>query len=257
MSGKWEAELRFAHELAGLADVVTLPAFHRSKDVDRKADGTPVTRTDREAERVMRRAIAQHHPDHAVLGEEDGMHGPEDAPTWILDPIDGTKNFIRGIPVFATLIALAVDGQGVAAVISAPALDSRWDALAGGSARKDGREIRVSETDDLALAHVSFGGLSYFNEHGAIDVVARLVRCTGRQRGFGDFWQHCLVASGALDVAVEAEASRWDLAAPKVVVTAAGGLLTALDGADTDAGGTALTTNGRLHEAVLATLGGD
>ncbi len=254
MRRSWDEELRFAHDLAGLADAITLPAFHRAKDVEHKADGTPVTRADRDAERAMRRAIAQHHPDHSVLGEEEGLHGPEDVPTWILDPIDGTKNFIRGIPVFATLVALAVDGRGVLAVISAPALDSRWDAVSNGPARQDGRQIRVSEVDDLAAAHVSFGGLGHFERRLTLEVVLRLARTTGRQRAFGDFWQHCLVASGGLEIAVEAEASRWDLAAPKVLVEAAGGRLTDLAGADTDAGGTALTTNGRLHEAALQAL---
>lgn len=248
--------LRTAHELADLADAVTLPAFGRGGTAERKADGTPVTAADREAERVMRRALAERCPNDAVLGEEDGLHGPEGAPTWVLDPIDGTRNFVRGIPVFATLIALAVDGRPVVGVISAPALGSRWEATAGGPARHDGAEVRVSAVDDVADATVSFGGLNYFHRDGGLDVVARFTARTARQRGFGDFWQHCLVATGAIDLAVEAEVSRWDLAAPKVIVEAAGGRLTSLGGNDTDSGGSALTSNGRLHDDALRIVAG-
>ncbi len=257
----------FAHTLADIADGITLPAFHEGRaarwqqpggrsdhgdsfELELKDDGSPVTSADRAAEGAMRRAIGQRFPSHAVLGEEEGRQGPCDAPTWILDPIDGTKNFIRGIPVFATLVALALDGRGVVAVISAPGLGTRWDGMAGGPARQDGDDLRVSQVADLGEAHVSFGGLSHFSG-GAGDVIRRFASRTARQRGFGDFWQHCLVAAGAIDIALDAEVERWDLAAPKVVVEAAGGRLTAFDGTDTDAGGNALTTNTRLHEGAL------
>ncbi|MBW3562045.1 MAG: histidinol-phosphatase [Actinobacteria bacterium] len=246
-----EDHLRFAHELADLADGVTLPAFRDGVEVQRKADGTAVTEADRGAERAMRAAIAERHPDHAILGEEDGRQGPQDAPTWILDPIDGTNNFTRGLPVYATLIALAVDHRPVLGVVSAPALGSRWDGIVGQGARQDGRDIRVSETEDLGSATVSFGGLNYFDERGSQAIVDRIARNSRRQRGFGDFWQHCLVASGAIDVAVEAHVSRWDLAAVKAVVEAAGGRLTSLEGEDTDDGGSALTSNGVLHDPLL------
>ncbi|HEX2029314.1 MAG TPA: inositol monophosphatase family protein [Nitriliruptorales bacterium] len=251
-----DTALPVAHELADLADAVTLPAFHTRPDVERKADGTPVTAADRRAERVMRRAIRQRFPDHAVLGEEDGHHGSDHAPTWVLDPIDGTRNFARGVPVFATLIALTVDGEGVVGVVSAPALGSRWDGVAGGPARADGAEIRVSDVDRLSDAWVSFGGLNHFGAQRSLDVVARLTARTARQRGFGDFWQHLLVAAGAIDLALDAVVSRWDLAAPKVIVEAAGGRLTSLDGEDSDAAGSALTSNGRLHEDALAAIRG-
>ncbi len=246
-----EGHLRFAHELADLADGVTLPAFRRGVEVHRKADGTAVTAADRGAERIMREAITARHPDHAILGEEDGRQGPRGAPTWILDPIDGTNNFTRGLPVYATLIALAVDDRPVLGVVSAPALGTRWDGIVGRGATQDGRDIHVSEVGSLDGATVSFGGLTYFDDRGAIDIVERISRETARQRGFGDFWQHCLVASGAIDACLEAHVSRWDLAAVKAVVEAAGGKLTSLDGADTDDGGSALTTNGRLHEPLL------
>lgn len=245
----------FAHHLADLADAITLPAFHRGVSVEAKSDGTPVTATDREVEATLRAAIAERFTDHAVLGEEDGRVGAVDAPTWVVDPIDATRNFASGVPVFATLVAFAVDDRPLVGVVSAPALRTRWDGIADGPARQDGRAIRVSDTSSLAAATVSFGGLDYFDARASLEVVGRLARSTARQRGFGDFWQHCLVASGAIDVAVEAEVSRWDLAAVKVVVEAAGGRLTDLTGVDTDDGGSAVTTNGHLHEAVLHTIG--
>ncbi len=255
MAGDFQDELAFAHELADLADAVTLPAFHRGLDVETKEDGTPVTAADREAERVMRAAIRARFPGHAVLGEEDGLDGPEGAPTWILDPIDGTKNFITGMPVYGTLIALQVEGEGVVGVCSAPALGTRWDGVAGGGARQDGRPIRVSDVTRLAEAQVCFGGLNYFADRGLLGVVERLATQTGRQRGFGDFWQHCLVASGHVEAALEAAVSLWDLAAIQVIVEAAGGRFTSLAGERTASGGDTISSNGHLHEAALALVG--
>lgn len=243
--------LTFAHELADLADAITLAAFREGVDVATKSDGSPVTAADHDVEQRLRSEIQTRFPDHAILGEEGGRLGPQGAPTWVLDPIDGTANFARGMPVFATLVALHADGRNVVGVVSAPALGDRWDGVEGGDARHNGRQVRVSTTSELADAHVSFGGLKYFSRRDWTALVDALTASTLRQRGFGDFWQHCLVASGAVDVALEAEVSRWDLAAVKVVVEAAGGRLTALDGSDTDAGGTALSSNGHLHRVVL------
>jgi histidinol-phosphatase len=250
----------FAHELADLADAVTLAGFRDrfvpgargDGEVDRKADGTAVTAYDRDAERALRAAVAARFPGHAFLGEEDGLEGRDDAPRWIVDPIDGTTNFVSGNPVWATLIALQVDGEEVLGVVSAPALGSRWDGVRGGPAHQDGRLVRVSDVDRLADAQVSFGGLGYFGDKRVGRAIAELTGRTRRQRGFGDFWQHCLVASGACDVAVEAEVNLWDLAAVKVVVEAAGGRFTDLDGVATAEGGSALATNGHLHDEVLA-----
>jgi histidinol-phosphatase len=253
-----EQALRLAHDLADIADAITLPAFRASLRGEgattTKADGSVLTAADLDAERAVRRQLRLRRPGDAVLGEEDGLDGRADAPTWIIDPIDGTDNFVRGIPVFATLIAYVVEGEGVAAVISAPALGSRWDGVAGGPAHQDGEEIHVSTVDDLAGASVSFGGLRYFAAGTGLGPVTRLGTQTARQRGFGDFWQHCLVAAGGLDVALEAEVSRWDLAAPKVIVEAAGGRFTSFAGDDTDAGGTAVSSNSILHDAVLAQI---
>ncbi len=241
-----------AHELADLADALTAPAFDRSAfEVDRKPDGTQVTEIDLAVERRLRSEIARRLPDHAFLGEEDGLDGDPGAPRWVIDPIDGTTNFVRGNPIWATLIACQVEGEEVLGIASAPALGSRWDGVRGGPARRDGRQVRVSTIDRLEDAEVSLGGLSYFHRRGRADLVTALTDRTARQRGYGDFWQHCLVASGSTELALEAEVKLWDLAAVKCIVEAAGGRLTSLDGVATADGGDALSTNGRLHDAAL------
>ncbi|MEX1177864.1 MAG: inositol monophosphatase family protein [Nitriliruptor sp.] len=250
-AGELGALVAFAHELADLADAITLPGYHGRFEVVLKDDGTPVTAHDRDAERAIRAAVHERYPDHAFLGEEDGLEGDPKAPRWIVDPIDGTKNFVRGNPVWATLIALQVGGVEVVGVASAPALGSRWDGVRGGPAHQDGREVRVSDVRDLAAADVSFGGLSYFSGRGIGSLVTDLAARSGRQRGYGDFWQHCLVAAGACDVALEAEVSLWDLAAVKVIVEAAGGRFTDLGGTATADGGSAISSNGWLHDAVV------
>ena len=254
MTDRLARELALAHELADLADELTLAGFHSGLDVRRKADGTAVTDVDVEVERRLRARIRQDFPDHAVLGEEDGLDGPTDAPRWILDPIDGTTNFIRGNPVFATLVALRVEGDDVLGVASAPALGSRWDGVVGVGAHQDGRPIRVSDVDRLDEAEIAFGGLDHFAQRGWIDVVVRAASRPRRQRGYGDFWQHCLVAAGAVEVAMEAEVSTWDLAAVRAIVEAAGGRFTDLHGTPTADGGNAVSSNGHLHAAALGLL---
>jgi histidinol-phosphatase len=254
---RFATELAFAHELADLADELTLPAFRGRLDgvgVETKDDGTWVSEIDLEVERTLRRTIRARFPDHAVMGEEDGLEGPEGAPRWILDPIDGTTNFVKGNPIFATLVALQVDGDEVVGVVSAPALGSRWDGVIGGPATQDGREIHVSDITDLGQAEVAFGGLTYFDVEGYGELVGDLTSRTHRQRGYGDFWQHCLVAAGSTDIAIEASVKLWDLAAPRCVVEAAGGRFTSLSGVPTADGGSALATNGHLHDEVLAAI---
>jgi histidinol-phosphatase len=254
---RYAAELTFAHELADLADALTLPAFRGRLEgvgVETKGDGTWVSEVDVEVERTLRQAIRTRFPRHAVLGEEDGLDGPEDGPRWILDPIDGTTNFVKGNPIYATLVALQLDGDEVVGVVSAPALGSRWDGVVGGPATQDGREIRVSDITELADAEVAFGGLTYFEVEGYDHLVDDLTARTHRQRGYGDFWQHCLVAAGSTDIAIEASVKLWDLAAPRCIVEAAGGRFTSLEGNPTADGGSALATNGHLHDEVLAAV---
>ena len=182
--------------------------------------------------------------------------GPAGAPTWVVDPIDGTRSFVTGNPVWATLIGL-VDDRGVAvSVVSAPAMGHRWDGVRGGPARRDGDPIGVSSVTRLADAQVSFGDLQEFELQGRGDAFTALTRATVRQRAYGDFWGHCLVAEGIVDVCAEAIASEWDFTAVKGLVEAAGGRFTSFDGADTAAGGTGLATNGLVHDEALALLRG-
>jgi histidinol-phosphatase len=248
-----EAELALALELADLADAVTLPHF-RSADllVEHKADRTEVTVADRGTEAAIRARLAAARPDHAVLGEEEGLIGSSEARArWIIDPIDGTSNFVKGIPIWATLIALEVDGELVVGVASAPALGRRWWAGRGLGAFANGHPIRVSSVDAVADAHVAYSDVGSFYEHGTGEALVRLTRQAWRARGLGDFWMHVLVAEGGFDVAVEPVVSLWDLAAVKVIVEQAGGRFTSLGGEARADRGSACSTNGLLHAEVL------
>jgi histidinol-phosphatase len=254
VTAAFAAELAFAHELADLADAISLPAFRQRLEVETKADGTPVTEVDRGVERRLRAAIAERFPDHAILGEEDGRQGPADAPTWIIDPIDGTRSFVTGNPVWATLIALSDAGGERVGVVSAPALGRRWDGVRGGPAHADGRPIRVSGVGRLSDGQVTVGDLTSFGQRGDADAIDRLVAGTVRQRGYGDFYGFCFVAEGSMEAAVEALASQWDFAAVKCLVEAAGGRFTSFEGEATAAGGSGVATNGLVHDEVLSVL---
>jgi histidinol-phosphatase len=216
---------------------VTLPRF-RSRDlhVETKPDLSPVTDADRTAERALRERIARDRPDEGVLGEEEGDDGA--AVRWIIDPIDGTRNFSRGLPVWATLIALERDGDVVCGVVSAPALGRRWWAARREGAFVDGEALRVSSVADLEEASVS---CSYGRD------LARLEPLTWHARGLGDFWQHMLVAEGALDAAVDSRLSIWDYAAVEPIVTEAGGRFGPM-------GEQWVSSNGCLHDEVVAAL---
>ena len=232
-----DADLDFALSLADSADALTLARF-RAADlrVDTKADLTPVTDADRAVERLLRERIAGERDGEGVLGEEEGGDG---GPVrWIVDPIDGTRNFSRGIPVWATLIALERDGGRVLGVVSAPALGRRWWASRGGGAFANGERIRVSQVSALAAASVSctYGG----------DLV-RLEPHVWHARGLGDYWQHMLVAEGALDAAVDAPLALWDHAALEPIVAEAGGRVG-------DVNGQFFSSNGLLHDAVAQCL---
>jgi histidinol-phosphatase len=256
------ADLDLALALADAADAVTLPRF-RAADlrVDRKPDRTPVTDADTAAERVLRAAIAAHRPADQVLGEEEGGAVAVAGRGWVLDPIDGTKNFSRGMPAWATLIALTVDGEPVVGVASAPALGRRWWAGRGlGAWTSDAagsapRRIAVSAVGELGDAYLSTTDLRVFGQQGRMDRWLALVDAVWETRAFGDFWQHCLVAEGVLDVAVDPVANAWDLAALVPVLAEAGGRLTGLSGGGTFAEGDGIASNGRLHDAALAHIG--
>jgi histidinol-phosphatase len=249
-----DAELALALELADRADAITLPHF-RAADllVEHKADRSEVTEADRGSESAIRSRLTEARPDHAVLGEEEGLIGPAGARArWIVDPIDGTSNYVKGIPIWATLIALELDGELVVGVASAPALGRRWWAARGRGAFTDGHPITVSSVATLEEAHLAYSDVGSFYDHGSGDALVALTRRAWRARGLGDFWMHVLVAEGAFDVAVEPVVSLWDLAAVQVIVEEAGGRFTSLDGVAQADAGSACSTNGVLHDEVLA-----
>ena len=249
-----QPDLVFALELADLADAISLERFQAADlVVETKPDLSPVTEADRAVEQALRKRIAEERPGHGVVGEELGAEERGDA-RWILDPIDGTKNYVRGIPVFGTLIALQRDGAMVLGVVSAPALGRRWGAARGVGAFAGGRPIRVSRVAELHDAVLAYSSLGSWEQHGLGERFTALARRCWRTRGFGDFWSHMLVAEGAADVACEPEVALWDLAALQVIVEEAGGRCTDLSGAARADGGSAVTSNGLLHDRVLAIL---
>jgi len=237
-------DLVFALELADLADSLSLPRFRASDlHVETKPDLTPVTDADRAVERALRERISAARPGEGVFGEEEGDGGG--AVRWILDPIDGTKNFARGIPVWATLIALERDGEFTVGVVSAPALGRRWWAARGEGAFADGKRIHVSGIAELRDASASCSR--------ARDL-AMLEPHVAHARGLGDFWQHVLVAEGALDAAVDAPLALYDFAAFAPIVTEAGGRTSAPDGGAPRVREQVVSSNGFLHDAVLALI---
>jgi len=257
-------DLNFALELADLADSISLPRF-RAADlvVDTKPDMTPVSEADRAVEQAIRDRVAAERPGDLVLGEEfgSGAATPYEAPAsgcrWIVDPIDGTKNYVRGIPVWATLIGLEREGEVSVGLASAPALGRWWWAVRGEGAFADGRPISVSKVERLDDVQLTFGGLRTWRKYGLLDRFLDLASRCWRTRGFGDFWMHMLVAEGSADIAVEMEVNLWDLAVPKLIVEEAGGGFTDLSGRATAEGGSALSTNGLMHDEVLAILSPD
>ena len=236
-------DLALALELADVADAITLERF-RAADlvVETKPDLTPVTEADRAVEEAIRERLARERPHDAIVGEEFGETAGA-ARRWIVDPIDGTKNYVRGIPVWATLIAL----QGEAAVVSAPALHRRWWAGRSSGAFADGHPIHVSAVGELGDAQLLWSGIEDWEAIGRGDAVLDLARRCWRSRGLGDFWQYMLVAEGAAEIALDPEVSLWDLAAPQLIVEGAGGRFTDLSGVSRPDGGSGIATNGLLH----------
>ncbi|WP_418968690.1 histidinol-phosphatase [Alloscardovia omnicolens] len=252
-------DLVHALEFADAADAISMARFGAlDLHVDTKPDHTPVTDADRAVERSIRDGIASYHADDAVYGEELGKQDSTGR-RWIIDPIDGTKNFVRGVPVWATLIGFQVGQELVASVVSAPALGFRWFALRGagafmGSSIDEAEPIHVSQVSRLEDASLSFSSLSGWKERGNREQVIALTDDVWRLRGYGDFWQYMLVAQGAVDIAAEPELDLYDMAALVPIVTEAGGCFTDLDGNPGPWGGCALATNGLLHEEVLQRL---
>lgn len=253
-------DLTLARSIAEAADRLTMDRFGAlDLRVDAKPDLTPVSDADLDCERMVRDRLKAERPDDTVLGEEFGGDATLSGRQWVIDPIDGTKNFVRGVPVWATLIALLVDGVPVVGVVSAPALKRRWWAGAGlgAFASFDNAEpspITVSGVAELRAASLGFSSLSGWLERDLRDDFIALTDRVWRVRGYGDFFTYCLLAEGALDIAAEPEVSLWDLAPLDILVREAGGTFTNLDGTPGPAGGSAVATNGLLHDEVLATF---
>lgn len=240
-------------------DAVALRWFRSGVDADTKADGSPVTAADREVERLVRTGLAERFGAVAVLGEEEGGEGLSGGqPTWVVDPIDATKNFVRGLPMWATLLALVVDGEPLVGVVSAPALGERWDAARGLGARRADSPVRVSTVAAVGAAQLLHGGLDAMRTApNGWDGLGRLADVAWRTRGFGDWWMHTMVVDGRAEAAVERGVAAWDVAALHVLATEAGGRCTAWDGTSSPlVTGDVVTSNGAVHDEVVALLRG-
>jgi histidinol-phosphatase len=244
-------ELEFALHLADLATAISMPHYvHRSFNLDWKANRTEVTEADREAELAISRHVLAERSHHSLFGEEHGLVGPADSPwRWVIDPIDGTSNFVRGIPVWASLVALThVDHGPVVGVVAAPAMGRTWWAAKGLGAFADGKQCHVSKVSKLDEAQVSVTFASGWDDLGLTGELVQLQQQAYRARGFGDFWQHMLVAEGAVDLAIDAVGLQpYDLAAVMVIVEEAGGTFTDRHGERTYEHDTAISSNGLLH----------
>ncbi|HJW22816.1 MAG TPA: inositol monophosphatase family protein [Candidatus Limnocylindrales bacterium] len=242
-------------------DAMAMRHFRRDLQLERKPDRSFVTVADRTIERLLRDRIAAAFPGHGVVGEELGVEEGSTGVQWYVDPIDGTHNFLRGIPLFATLLAAARDGELVAAVLSAPALRQRWYAWRGGGAWAAGavgaeapRRIEVSRVAHVSEAQILYASASSLEASGRAPGFRALIGDAWRERGFGDFWGYTLVAEGAAEAMVEVDLWPWDAAAPMLLVEEAGGRVTDFDGRRSFEGGTFLATNGQLHETIRRTL---
>lgn len=261
-----DSDLEFALALAERADEITLANYlSASLTVETKPDRTPVTEGDRAVERALRELIGRHRPEDSVLGEEYGAKGGLVGRSWVIDPIDGTANYLRGVPIWASLIGLLVDGDPRVGVVSAPALGRRWWAAPGVCATQDVsgdvRDLRVSGVRAITDASVSFSDRIGWGE-GALD---RLLSGVWRTRAFGDFLSHMLVAEGAVDIAAEPELAPWDVAALIPIVTGAGGQVSSTDGGPVLTAGEdswsvpagMVSTNGLLQGAAIRRIQGE
>jgi histidinol-phosphatase len=256
-------DLRLAHVLADAADATTMERFKAlDLKVETKPDMTPVSEADKAAEELIRTSLRRARPRDSVLGEEFGTegHGPR---RWVIDPIDGTKNYVRGVPVWATLIALtegAEEGdRPVVGLVSAPALHRRWWAVQGGGAYtgrslSQATRMHVSRVGRVADASFAYSSLSGWEERGMLGGFLDMTRSCWRTRAYGDFWPYMMVAEGSVDMCAEPELSLWDMAANAVIVEEAGGRFTGLDGRPGPHSGNAAASNGLLHDELLGRL---
>ena len=257
----YREDLALALELAQIADEISLDRF-RAQDlhVETKPDASPVTDADRSVEQALKAKLAAERPNDALIGEEFGnTEGSGNGPkrTWIIDPIDGTANFMRGVPVWASLIALSVDGKVVLSVVSAPAMGRRWWAapeIGAWTSDIDGSErlLKVSAIADLAHASLSYNNLQLWDQSGKLPELIELSRKIWRTRAYGDFYSYMLLAEGALDIVTEHDLKIYDIAALVPIVELAGGSFSALNGPLTEDSSSVLATNQKLHDTVFA-----
>lgn len=252
-------DLAVALVLAAEADLVAIDRYRaQDLDVQLKPDRSQVTDADTRVERIIREHLAEARPDDSILGEEFGSDGSSNR-QWIVDPIDGTSNFVRGVPIWGALISLVIDGVPEVGVVSAPALGRRWWAATGHGAwlQQEGlepRRLHVSGIADLAEASLSYNSLKHWDQYGRLDQLVALSRDVDRTRAYGDLWSYMLLAEGAIDIAGEFDVKPWDIAALMPIVREAGGRVTDADGADALDTLSVIATNGLLHDAVLAYL---
>jgi histidinol-phosphatase len=256
------ADLAFAHELADAAAEVTLSWFGHRLPVELKEDATPVTEVDRRAEQAIRAAIASRFPGDGVLGEEEGSIEGSNGRRWVVDPVDGTKLYAEGIPLWTTLIALEVDGSPVVGVADAPAIGDRYHATRGGGAWRDGRRLHVSDVATLAGSFVAHSSMEEWIAGGRSEALVRVAGQARRTRGLSDAWAHLLVAQGSVEALLEHEPCQvWDWAATGLIVEEAGGCLSTLSGERPTANGDLLVSNGVVHHEIVEALavgtGGD
>ncbi|MFM1957619.1 MAG: hypothetical protein RLZ41_1018 [Actinomycetota bacterium] len=253
----YQADLDLAIELADIADAISLERF-RALDlfVESKPDRSPVTDADRSVEQAIKNVLATKAPNDALIGEEYGNTGSASR-TWIIDPIDGTANYLRGVPVWATLIALVIDGKPVVSVVSAPAMGRRWWAapeIGAFTTDIDGstRELKVSAIGELENASLSYNNLQLWDQAGLLPELTELSRKIWRTRAYGDFWSYMLLAEGSVDIVAEHDLKIYDIAALVPIVEIAGGKFSDLKGELTAESSSVLATNGKLHAAVSA-----
>ncbi len=252
----YEHELAFALGMAERAADIGMSVFRGDVRVMIKVDRSPVTQADTEIEEMVRQQLASAFPEDRVLGEEQGGDASGPGRVWIVDPIDATANFARGIPIWATLIALQVDGEQVLGVVNAPALGERYQAVRGEGALCNDVPIGVSDIGALALAQLLFAGAGPWIRPPSDERVLSTLAEAKRTRGFGDFWGHVLVARGSAEAMLEPELALWDYAALVPIVEEAGGRMTTLEGAPLRPGGSVLTTNGVMHDELVGRLRG-
>jgi histidinol-phosphatase len=254
MNSDWRARYELAVEAARNAGDLARAIYDTAVAVEWKADQSPVTIADRNAEQAIRTTVKRHFPGDGFLGEEFGAEPSASGYRWVIDPIDGTRSFVRHIPIWATLIGLEYKGEQIAGVAYIPVFNQLYRALRGDGAYRDDRRIRVSDVAELSKSLLCYSSVGWFRKAGREQTFLELAARTQRQRGYGDFYGFVLVAEGAVELMVEHGVHPWDVAATKAIIEEAGGTFTDWDGTPTTDRPDVLASNGKLHQQVLDIL---